>query len=72
MNDEEFKEELKALDEFFIRLGLEPNDVEATTFAGFPHHWDQTLPHCWGEEELWEFDPFIGEEWMRYDPREGF
>ena len=38
----------------------------------FEHHWDTTLPHFWSEDELWEAEPFVGEEWMRYDPREGF
>lgn len=82
MNDEE----LAAVDEWFRRLGLDADDTEAITLVGntrywediaiahppFEHHWDTTLPHLWTEEELWNIEPFVGEEWMRYDPREGF
>jgi hypothetical protein len=80
MNDEE----LAAVDEWFRRLGLDEEATEAITLVGntrywgeithppFEHHWDTTLPHFWSDDELWDCEPFVGEEWMRYDPREGF
>lgn len=79
------EEELAAVDEFFRKLGLDTDDTEAITLVGntvywdsinslqnLPHDWDDVLPHFWSEDELWDAEPFVGEEWMRYDPREGF
>lgn len=66
------------IDEWFRQLGLDVECTEAVTLVGntrhwsqSPHDWDQTLPHFWTDDELWECDPFY-EEWLRYDPREGF
>ena len=59
------------VDEFFRQLGLDTEVTEIHTW-GQQHHWNNTLPHFWTDEELWGCEPFVGEEWLRYDPREGF
>ena len=72
MNDEE----LEAVNRWFHELGLDEEATEDITLVGntryrdeinpFRHEWDDVFSHLWDE------DPFIGEEWMRYDPCEGF
>lgn len=71
--------DIEEINEWFNKLGLDGDTTEAVTLVGntrywsSPHEWDQTLPHDWTEDELLRCDdPFYGEEWMRYDPSEGF
>tara|TARA_Y100000034_G_scaffold99949_1_gene123002 strand:- start:960 stop:1238 length:279 start_codon:yes stop_codon:yes gene_type:complete len=62
------------LDEFFRQLGLDLETTEAVTLVGNTRVWETPgfAPHFWTDEELWDCEPFVGEEWLRYDPREGF
>jgi len=84
MNEEELESmkelELKAIDEWFSQIGLDASTTEAIAVLTSSHDW-YTLPRDWDQwHHFWgQFDvdidlsePFVGEEWMRYDPSEGF
>jgi hypothetical protein len=78
--------EQKAIDEWFSQIGLDTSTTEAIAvltsshdwhdlYTALPRDWDQ-WHHFWGQFDV-DVDidlsePFVGEEWMRYDPSEGF